>query len=180
MNRNVISGMSLWALRTGLRCRRRYAGGTAQIPLPACHSLDASRVGPMPGVFGRKAGSVPDFDYSPAVKSKIVWNDRLWISGLSIRVVRGEDELAGCGHHVPTSCISQARVEMMRIPECCCAHFAFSSASPVTRKVVSHQGNGTGAGRADHGVFSPAPHIQAPTAALLRDAPTFCNNRARP
>jgi cytochrome c len=44
----------------------------------ACHSVDANRVGPMHmGVFGRKAGSVADFDYSKAVKkSKIVWDDK--------------------------------------------------------------------------------------------------------
>ena len=42
-----------------------------------CHSLDANRIGPMHrGVFGRKAGSVADFEYSSAVKrSKVVWND---------------------------------------------------------------------------------------------------------
>ena len=34
-----------------------------------CHSLDANRVGPAHrGVFGRKAGSAPGFDYSPALK----------------------------------------------------------------------------------------------------------------
>jgi cytochrome c len=44
----------------------------------ACHSLDENRVGPMhKGLFGRKAGSIADFDYSPAVKAaKIVWGDR--------------------------------------------------------------------------------------------------------
>jgi cytochrome c len=44
----------------------------------ACHSVDANRVGPMHmGVFGRKAGSVKDFEYSPKVKkSKVVWNDK--------------------------------------------------------------------------------------------------------
>jgi cytochrome c len=43
----------------------------------ACHSLDESRVGPKHrGVYGRKAGSVPDFAYSRAlVDSKIVWSD---------------------------------------------------------------------------------------------------------
>jgi cytochrome c len=42
----------------------------------ACHSIDASRVGPAHrGVVGRKAGSVRDYDYSPAVKaSRVVWN----------------------------------------------------------------------------------------------------------
>lgn len=43
-----------------------------------CHSLDANRIGPMHrGVFGRKAGTVGDFDYSAAVKrATIVWNDK--------------------------------------------------------------------------------------------------------
>lgn len=41
----------------------------------ACHSLDANRIGPRHrGVFGRKAGTVADFAYSPALrKSGIVW-----------------------------------------------------------------------------------------------------------
>ena len=44
----------------------------------ACHSLDDNRAGPMHrGVYGRKAGSARDFDYSLALKqSKIVWGDR--------------------------------------------------------------------------------------------------------
>ena len=43
----------------------------------ACHSLDENRVGPKHrGVYGRKAGAVPDFAYSRAlVGSKIVWSD---------------------------------------------------------------------------------------------------------
>lgn len=45
----------------------------------ACHSIDANRVGPAhKGVFGRKAGAVKDYDYSPAVKgSKVVWNAKM-------------------------------------------------------------------------------------------------------
>jgi cytochrome c len=41
----------------------------------ACHSLDHSRIGPAHrGVFDRLAGSVPEFDYSPAVKhSGVRW-----------------------------------------------------------------------------------------------------------
>lgn len=40
-----------------------------------CHSLDANRIGPRHrGVFGRKAGAVADFAYSPALrKSGVVW-----------------------------------------------------------------------------------------------------------
>lgn len=41
----------------------------------ACHALAYDRVGPRHcGLFGRLAGSVPGFDYSPAMKkSGIVW-----------------------------------------------------------------------------------------------------------
>ena len=44
----------------------------------ACHALDRDRTGPRPcGLFGRKAGSVPGFDYSAAMKkSGIVWNEK--------------------------------------------------------------------------------------------------------
>jgi len=44
----------------------------------ACHSIDAGRVGPAHrGVVGRNAGSVADYDYSPAVKaSAVIWSAR--------------------------------------------------------------------------------------------------------
>ncbi|MEO6972688.1 MAG: cytochrome c family protein [Rhodoferax sp.] len=44
----------------------------------ACHALAYDRVGPHHcGLFGRLAGSVPGFAYSPAMKkSKIVWNEK--------------------------------------------------------------------------------------------------------
>jgi cytochrome c len=43
-----------------------------------CHSLDENRAGPAHrGVFGRRAGRAPGYDYSPAVKnSKITWNEK--------------------------------------------------------------------------------------------------------
>jgi len=43
----------------------------------ACHSPDANRVGPMHrGVFGRKAGSLPDYSYSKALKGAgFTWDD---------------------------------------------------------------------------------------------------------
>lgn len=42
----------------------------------ACHSFDAHRVGPMHrGVLGRRAGSAPSYEYSPAFKgSGMVWD----------------------------------------------------------------------------------------------------------
>lgn len=43
----------------------------------ACHSLDANRAGPRHrGLLGRKAGTVPGFAYSPAMKrADLVWSE---------------------------------------------------------------------------------------------------------
>jgi cytochrome c len=43
----------------------------------ACHSVDAHRIGPMhAGVFGRRAGSAPGYDYSAALaRAAFVWDD---------------------------------------------------------------------------------------------------------
>ncbi|MEZ5831528.1 MAG: c-type cytochrome [Dongiaceae bacterium] len=43
----------------------------------ACHSPDANRVGPRHrGVYGRTAGSLPDFNYSKAVESSgVIWDE---------------------------------------------------------------------------------------------------------
>lgn len=43
-----------------------------------CHSLDANRVGPAHrGVYGRKAGVAPNFNYSSAVKNAgLVWEEK--------------------------------------------------------------------------------------------------------
>jgi len=51
-----------------------------------CHSIEANRVGPMHrGLFGRKAGAVVDFAYSPALKASIiVWDEGTldrWLAG---------------------------------------------------------------------------------------------------
>lgn len=52
----------------------------------ACHSVDANRVGPMHrGIVGRKVASIPDFDYSPALKQlQGVWTTQrldMWLQG---------------------------------------------------------------------------------------------------
>jgi cytochrome c len=52
-------------------------GKTAFVVCAACHSVEGmDGVGPhLNGVIGRKAGSVPGFNYSPAMKqSDIVWD----------------------------------------------------------------------------------------------------------
>jgi cytochrome c len=59
----------------------------------ACHSIESNRTGPKHrGVIGRKAGSIADFNYSPALKkAKFVWTPQkldAWLQGPS-KVVRG-------------------------------------------------------------------------------------------
>jgi cytochrome c len=70
-----------------------------------CHALDENRVGPAHrGVFGRKAGSARDYDYSSALaSSKVVWSEETldrWLSGpekfipgqkMSVSVAKEED-----------------------------------------------------------------------------------------
>ena len=54
-------------------------GETVFKPCAACHATDhASRVGPgLEGIVGRKAGTVPGFRYSEAMKkSGIVWDTK--------------------------------------------------------------------------------------------------------
>jgi cytochrome c len=53
-------------------------GETIYHKCQGCHSIDRNRVGPKHmGLFGRQAGSLPDFDYSEAMKnSGIVWNEQ--------------------------------------------------------------------------------------------------------
>jgi cytochrome c len=71
----------------------------------ACHSPDANRVGPMHrGVFGRKAGSLPNYTYSKALKATdFVWNDETldkWLTNpqafvpgqkMNFKVAKAED-----------------------------------------------------------------------------------------
>ncbi|MBS0456487.1 MAG: c-type cytochrome [Proteobacteria bacterium] len=63
-----------------------WAGGDAQrgklayeARCGACHSVDTDRVGPRhAGIVGRRAGSVPGFAYSDALRnSGLVWNPAL-------------------------------------------------------------------------------------------------------
>ena len=43
----------------------------------ACHALNANRVGPKHcGLFGRRSGTVPDYQYSSAMKKYgVIWNE---------------------------------------------------------------------------------------------------------
>jgi len=68
----------------------------------ACHSVDAHRVGPAHrGVFGRKAGGAPGYEYSPALAaSRVRWDTAtltLWLADPE-RLIPGQR----MGYQVPT------------------------------------------------------------------------------
>ena len=62
---------------TGNRMERARRGEQIYTRCLACHALNYDRVGPRHcGLIGRRAGSVPGFDYSAAMKkSGITWNE---------------------------------------------------------------------------------------------------------
>src|ERR1043165_19237 len=68
----VLAASSTNAMPDAVRGEQLY------IRCMACHAVASDRVGPRHcGLFGRRAGSVPGFDYSPALKnSKITWKDK--------------------------------------------------------------------------------------------------------
>lgn len=75
----------------------------------ACHSIDYNGVGPAhKGLFGRKAGSLPDYTYSLALKSaNVVWdakNLNRWLAdpekfipgqkmGISVKSAKDREDL---------------------------------------------------------------------------------------
>jgi cytochrome c len=66
---NVITGKVLYEAKCG-----------------GCHSIDTNRIGPLHrGIVGRKIASIPDFDYSPAIRHLHgVWTPKRldeWLQG---------------------------------------------------------------------------------------------------
>ncbi|WP_426422228.1 c-type cytochrome [Bradyrhizobium genosp. A] len=85
---------ALAAIAIALLCAAGPAGATGNAArgqtlykgCADCHSIAENGVGPMhKGVVGRKAGSVPGYDYSPDLKnSGIVWTEEnldKWLTG---------------------------------------------------------------------------------------------------
>ena len=93
MTRNPMTGALALVLMSALGGGMAHAAGDAahgkeiyDTRCSACHSLDANRVGPMHrGVYGRKAGSVPDYNYSAGVRaSTVIWTEETldqWLAG---------------------------------------------------------------------------------------------------
>lgn len=71
---SAVFAKTVWA---GALAGDAARGETVYEACQDCHSLDKNDVGPRHrGVFGRKAGSLPDYDYSQALKSaNITWNE---------------------------------------------------------------------------------------------------------
>jgi cytochrome c len=75
----LVAGVTLLALVASGENKADVAAGRAAFEkrCTGCHALDHDKEGPrLAGVLGRKAGSVPGFPYSEAVKkSAVVWNE---------------------------------------------------------------------------------------------------------
>ena len=67
-----------WIVAAALAAGNPQAGAAIYERCAACHSLAHDRAGPRHcGLFGRRAGSVPDYPYSDALKrSGLVWNEQ--------------------------------------------------------------------------------------------------------
>ena len=74
----VLAGARRASPRQPSRSAMRRAAQQIYERCAACHSLDRNRTGPKHcGLFGRRAGSLPDFEYSPAMRaSGIVWSEK--------------------------------------------------------------------------------------------------------
>ena len=76
--RLLVGALTLGTIVPGHGAPDAVRGEQVYARCQACHALAFDRVGPRHcGLFGRLAGSVPNFSYSPAMKSShIVWNDQ--------------------------------------------------------------------------------------------------------
>jgi cytochrome c len=73
----VILTVTAFATGTANATGDAARGATLYKDCQNCHSIEKNDVGPMhKGVVGRAAGTVPDYDYSTALKNaKIVWTE---------------------------------------------------------------------------------------------------------
>lgn len=76
----ALCALALFAVAPGARADDLAAGKQQFNKCRACHSLEKGKniIGPsLYGLFGRKAGTVPGYNYSQAnKKSGIVWNEK--------------------------------------------------------------------------------------------------------
>ncbi len=88
----TLAAFSAWLLWAAMPAVAQPLSGNAlqgkaiyEVKCSACHSAEDNRVGPKhAGVLGRKAGSIQDYDYSPALKaSRVVWSQATLTQWLS-------------------------------------------------------------------------------------------------
>ena len=84
MNRTALAFLSLAATCGGIQAQDVEAGKAVFAQCRTCHQVGEGAknlVGPqLNGIFGRTAGTVPGFSYSPANKqSGVVWDDATYI-----------------------------------------------------------------------------------------------------
>lgn len=74
---SLVCGQAAAAGHAGSAAEAAARGAVIYERCAACHALAIDRTGPRHcGLIGRRAGSVPGFDYSPAMrKAKIVWTE---------------------------------------------------------------------------------------------------------
>lgn len=83
MNRTALAFLSLAATCGGIQAQDVEAGKAVFAQCRTCHQVGEGAknlVGPqLNGIFGRTAGTVPGFSYSPANKqSGVVWDDAIF------------------------------------------------------------------------------------------------------
>src|ERR1700756_4669378 len=73
--RLAVHGLVVFLLYLGVALSQTTGKQTFEKRCGGCHALDRDKEGPhLEGVYGRAAGSVASFQYSPALqKSKITW-----------------------------------------------------------------------------------------------------------
>lgn len=98
--RTLVTAAAAWAMVSAFLFSHAWAASNDsaekgrllfQKRCTGCHSLDKNKEGPrLRGVYGRKAGSIPDFAYSDALKnSKITWDETLlnrWLTNPDVLV----------------------------------------------------------------------------------------------
>jgi cytochrome c len=104
---SLIVAAATFALSAGLASAQDEAAGKAVFAqCAACHSVNGTNgVGPsLQGVIGRKAGSVPGFRYSRAMKNAgITWDEQL------LDAYVGDPQKAVPGNLMPFSGVADAK-----------------------------------------------------------------------
>jgi cytochrome c len=95
MKLTILSGIVLAAIMLGAAVGNNEGHDAFEKRCTGCHTLDKIKLGPpLRGVFGRKAGMDPQFEYSDAVKkAAVTWDEATlgqWLTDTN-SVIPGND-----------------------------------------------------------------------------------------